>query len=108
MFCWVLQTAETIHVVQGLNCPNLTPRHSSVSKACLVTVGAISMKLGVRISHDTNESILRPFLARIVANLIQKFKTQSSAVTSQMTRPEIQDPKFGRDVANDATTSRCR
>jgi hypothetical protein len=40
----------------------------------------------VSLSHDTNESILRPFLARIVANLIQKFKTQSSAVTSQMTR----------------------
>jgi hypothetical protein len=49
MFCWVhvLQTAETI--VQGLNCPNLTSRHSSVSKAHLVTAGAISMKLGVRI-----------------------------------------------------------
>jgi hypothetical protein len=47
MFCWVLQTAETI--VQGLNCLNLTPRHSSISKAHLVTAGAISMKLGVRI-----------------------------------------------------------
>jgi hypothetical protein len=36
------------------------------------------------LSHATNKSILRHFkLARIVANLIQKLKTQSSALTSR-------------------------
>jgi hypothetical protein len=38
------------------------------------------------LSHDTKWKHFEAFLARIVANLIQKFKTQSSAVTSQMTR----------------------
>jgi hypothetical protein len=35
------------------------------------------------LSHATIKSILRHILARIVANLIQKFKTQSSTLTSR-------------------------
>jgi inorganic pyrophosphatase len=38
------------------------------------------------LSHNTKWEHFEAFLARIVAHLIQKFKTQSSAVTLQMTR----------------------
>jgi hypothetical protein len=34
------------------------------------------------LSHDTKWKHFEAFLARIIANLIQKFKTQGSAVTS--------------------------
>jgi hypothetical protein len=37
------------------------------------------------LSHDTKWEQFEAFLARIIANSIQKFKTQSLAVTSQMT-----------------------
>jgi hypothetical protein len=38
------------------------------------------------LSHDTKSEHFEAFLARIVANLIKKFRTQGSAVRSQMTR----------------------
>jgi hypothetical protein len=50
------------------------------------------------LSHATNKSI-EAFFARIVTNLIQKFKTQSSALMSQ---------RRYADVSNDAITSRWR
>jgi hypothetical protein len=45
---------------------------------------------------------LNAYLARIVADLIQKFKTQILAVTSQMTR------RRHADGSNDAITSQWR
>jgi hypothetical protein len=64
------------------------------------------------LSHDTKWEHFEAFLARIVANLIQKFKTQSLSVTSQMTRWRYADAITSRwryaDRSDDITWARLQ